>query len=66
MMDWNYGSGHDMYSEKGHHVFLEDTLQGDACMACQKGPGWQRQKMNSVAITCYQAKLQRLFVFFFF
>lgn len=34
-----YGSGHDIYSEKGHHVFLEGTLQGDACMACQKGIG---------------------------
>jgi hypothetical protein len=30
-------SGHEKYSGKGHHVFLEGTLQGDACMACQKG-----------------------------
>jgi hypothetical protein len=27
-------------ARKWHHVFLEGTLQGDACcMACQKGPG---------------------------
>jgi hypothetical protein len=30
-------SGHEKYSGKGHHVFLEGTLQGDACMLCQKG-----------------------------
>jgi len=37
-MDGTMEGGHEKYSSgKGHHVFLEGTLQGDACMAWQKG-----------------------------
>lgn len=32
MMDGTMEGGHEKYSEKGHHVFLEGTLQGDACI----------------------------------
>ena len=37
MIDGTMEGDHEKYSGKGHLVFLEGTLQGDACNACKKG-----------------------------